>query len=135
MPLPLHAGMDISTTDLANAADAEIAAARAKLFVALEKDIADFIRARQPYAVSVDIFDKTTAARGDVRHAAIHTTVSDATVYYKWEHGVDDALWTLQRIVIRLRSHGWQQPQPGDYHSPYRINFADADAAFNEHAR
>lgn len=122
--------MDISTTDLANAAETEIAAARARLFAALEKDIVDYVRDRLPTATSIDVYDKTTARQGDVSHAIIHTTISNSNVHYRWGHGVDDALWALQRIVIRLRSHGWQQPKSGDYHSPYRINFADADTTF-----
>ena len=123
--------MDMLTTeDLARDAEAEIAAARVRLFAALEKDIADFVRGRQPLATSVDIFDKTTAHQGDVRRAVVHLSTSAIPVNYEWDHGVDDALWALQRIVTRLRSHGWQQPRPGDYSSAYRVRFAAADAAF-----
>lgn len=125
----------LTTVDLARDAEAAIAAARVRLFAALEKDVADFVRGRLPAATAVDVFDKTTARQGDVRRVVVHVSNCAVPVTYEWDHGVDDALWTLQRFTMRLRSHGWQQPRPGDYSSPYRVVFAAADATFDQLAR
>lgn len=110
--------------------------ARVQLWIALEKDVADTVRANWPTATRVGLIQQDSDVT-DLSEAVVYANGTeddpDGAVLATVDYNPNDPMFVALDDTFRaLRDSGWEAEEDR-YSGEHLVDFADADSAFEPH--